>query len=87
MALHALTGIGIIASVPQGGGVAGVFGLSSATMVVTNKKIENKLSKHQEIVTLAVAKRDTVNRATSSSFKDNKKADIEFNIIFDGLAR
>ena len=48
-------------SVPLGG-IAGVFALSSAVMVGASKKIESKISKHQETVTLAVAKRDTVER-------------------------
>ena len=47
----ALTWIGIVASVPLGG-VAGVFALSSAAMVRASKKIQSKISKHQEIVTL-----------------------------------
>ena len=82
----ALTGIGLTAAVPLGG-IAGVFALSSAAMVGASKKIESKISKHQETVTLAVAKRDTVERLMSQAIKDQKVSDAEFNIILDELAR
>ena len=82
----ALTGIGLVASIPFGGTV-GVFALSSAAMVEASKKIQSKISKHQEIVTLAVPKRDTVDRLMSQALKDEQVSDTEFNIILDELAR
>ena len=54
-----LTGIGLVASLPLGD-IAGGFALSPAAMVGASKNIESKISNHQEIVTLAVEKRDTV---------------------------
>lgn len=42
------------------GGIYGVFALSSAIMVGAGKKIQSKISKHEEIVTLALAKHETV---------------------------
>ena len=65
-----LLGIGIIASVPLGA-ITPIFGLSSAAMTVTTKKLETKVKKHQEIVTLTLAKGDTINRLLSKALSDN----------------
>ena len=81
-----LTGIGLVASVCFGA-FAGVFALSSAAMAGASKKIQSRISKHQEIVTLAVAKRDTVDRLMSQALKDEQVSDTEFNIILDKSAR
>ena len=40
-----------------------------------------KLKKHQEIVTLAIAKRDRVDRLLSKTLADNQVSDAEFQII------
>ena len=39
------------------------------------------MSKHQEIVTLALAKRETVTRLVSQAITDGKISDAEFQII------
>ena len=39
------------------------------------------LMKHQEIVTLAIAKRDTLNRIVSKALTDKQMSDAEFQLI------
>ena len=78
----ALTGIGILASVPLGA-IAGAFGFTSAALVAASKKLEPKVRKHMEIVTLALAKRESINRLLLKALVDNKVSDTEFQIIMD----
>ena len=46
---------------------------------------KSKIKKHQEIVTLAIAKRDTVDRLVSKAINDNCVSDAEFQIIVSEL--
>ena len=57
----ALSVVGLPAAVPLGG-AGGCFALVSSALILAGKKLNSKIKKHQEITTLAVAKRDTVNR-------------------------
>ena len=82
----ALSGVGIIISIPLGV-IAGVFSLTSTSLIIGSKKLEKKLSKHREIVTLAIAKRETVNRLVSKALVDQKIDDNEFQIILDEMAQ
>ena len=50
-------------------------------MFPLGKKLDSKIKKHQEIVTLAIAKRDTVYRLHSKALADNKISDSEFQLI------
>ena len=50
-------------------------------MIIASKKLDSKIKKHQEIVTLAIAKRDTVYRLHSKALADNKISDSEFQLI------
>ena len=56
-------------------------------MIVASKKLDSKIKKHQEIVTLAVAKRDTVDRLLSKALTDNRVSDVEFGLIMDELTQ
>ena len=76
----ALTIVGIPAAIPLGG-VGGFFALASSGLIIAGKKLDSKIRKHQEIVTLAIAKRDTVCRLHSKALADNKISDIEFQLI------
>jgi len=76
----AISVIGLPATIPLGG-VAGGFALVSSGLIVTSKKLDSKIKKHQEIVTLAIAKRDTVDRLLSKALADNKVSDDEFQLI------
>ena len=71
----ALTGFGIVAS-PALAGVATVCGLSSS------KRLERKITKHEKINTLALAKRNSVNKLVSKALTDKSIiSDVEFRII------
>ena len=63
------------------GGVGGAFALASSGLIIASKKLDSKIKKHQEIVTLAIAKRDTVYRLHSKALADNQISDGEFQLI------
>ena len=76
----ALTGFGIIAS-PALAGVATLCGLVSVGFAATSKRLERKVTKHEKIYTLALAKRNSVNELVSQALADKQISDIEFRII------
>ena len=76
----ALSVVGLPATIPLGG-VGGAFALFSSGLIVASKKLDSKIKKHQEIVTLAIAKRDTVDRLLSKTLADNQITDNEFQLI------
>ena len=76
----ALTGFGIVAS-PALAGVAAVFGLFSAGFTVVNKRLERKVTKHEKIYTLALAKLNSVSELVSKALADKRISDSEFTII------
>ena len=82
----AISVIGLPATIPLGG-VAGGFALVSSGLIVASKKLDSKIKKHQEIVTLAIAKRDTVDRLLSKALTDNRVSDVEFGLIMDELTQ
>jgi len=55
--------------------------LVSSGLIVASKKLDSKIKKHQEIVTLAIAKRDTVDRLLSKALTNNIVSDDEFQNI------
>jgi len=73
----AISVIGLPATIPLGG-VAGGFALVSSGLIVASKKLDSKIKKHQEIVTLALSKRDTVDRLLSKALTNNIVSDDEF---------
>ena len=78
--LSALSVIGIPAAIPFGA-VSRCFALASSGFVLGGKKLDAKLKKHNEIVTLALAKRDSVDRLVSKAMNDGQVTDAEFQII------
>ena len=76
----ALTGFGVVAS-PALAGVATVCGLSSVGFTFASKRLERKVTKHEKIYTLALAKRNSVNELVSQALADKQISDIEFRII------
>ena len=76
----ALSVVGLLAAIPLGG-VGGAFALASSGLIIASKKLDSKIKKHQEIVTLAIAKRDTVYRLHSKALADNQISDSEFQLI------
>ena len=76
----ALTGFGIVAS-PALAGVATVCGLASVGFAAVSKRLNRKVTKHEKIYTLALAKRNSVNALVSQALADKQISDIEFRII------
>ena len=76
----ALTGFGIVASAALAG-VAIVFGLLSAGFTVVSKRLERKVTKHEKIYTLALAKLNSVAELVSKALTDKRISDSEFSII------
>ena len=76
----ALTGFGIMAS-PALAGVATLCGLSSVGFAFASKRLERKVTKHEKIYTLALAKRNSVNELVSQALADKQISDVEFRII------
>ena len=72
--------MGLPAAIPLGS-IGGAFALASSGLIITSNKLESKIKKHQEIVTLAIAKRDTVYRLHSKALADNQITDREFDLI------
>ena len=76
----ALTGFGIVAS-PALAGVATVCGIASVCFAAVSKKLNLKVTKHEKIYTLAIAKRNSVNELVSKALADKQISDVEFHII------
>ena len=76
----ALSVVGLPAAIPLGG-VGGGFAAASSGLIIASKKLDSKIKKHQEIVTLAIAKRDTVDRLLSKALADNQISDSEFQLL------
>ena len=76
----ALTGFGIVAS-PALAGVATLCGLVSVGFAATSKRLERKVTKHEKIYTLALAKQNSVNGLVSQALADKQISDVEFLIV------
>lgn len=63
--------VGLPATIPLGG-VGGCFAPVSSGLIIASKKLDSKIKKHQEIVTLAIAKRETVGCLLSKALADNQ---------------
>lgn len=73
----ALSVVGLPAAVPLGG-TGGLFALCSSGLVLCSRKIDSKIKKHQEITTLALAKKNTVDRMVLAANRDKTVSDKEF---------
>ena len=76
----ALTGFGIVAS-PALAGVATVFGLFSVGFAAVSKRLERKVTKHETIYIMALAKRNSVSELVSKALAIKRISDSEFAII------
>ena len=76
----ALTGFGIVAS-PVLAGVATLCGLASVGFATASKRLNRKVTKHEKIYTLAVAKRNSINELISKALEDKSISDAELRII------
>ena len=76
----AMSVVGLPVAVPIGG-VRGCFALVSSGLIIASKKLDSEIKKHQEITTLAVARRDTINRLLSKALNNNDVSSHEFGTI------
>jgi len=76
----AMSLVGLPATVPLGG-AGDCLALVSSGLIITSKKLDSKIKKHQQITTLAVAKRDTINRLLSKALNNNEVSSHEFDTI------
>ena len=77
----ALTGVGIVVT-PALGGIAALTGFSTAVgLTAVSKRLERKITKHEKIYTLAVAKQNSVSELVSKALADNTISEGEFSII------
>ena len=76
----ALTRFGIVAS-PALAGVATVCGPASVGFATVSKRLNRKVTKHEKIFTLAIAKRNSINELISKALEDKRICDAEFRII------
>ena len=79
-----LSGIGIIASVPLGV-VSGVFVCASIACQQISKNLSKKAVKHQNTITLARSKINTIEDLVSKALRDNKISDEQFSLIIEEL--
>ena len=68
------------ATIPLGG-VGEGFALASSGLTIASKKLDSKIKRHQEIVTHAIAKRETVEWLLSETLAHNRVSDTEFQLI------
>jgi len=76
----ALSVVGLPATTPSGG-VGRCFALALSGLILASKKIDSKIKKHPEIVTLAIAKHEIVEQLLSKTLADNQVSDAEFQLI------
>ena len=69
-----LSVVGLPGTIPLGG----CFALTSPGLIIPSKKLDSATKKHQEIFTLAIARRDTVDGLISKAMVDNLSSDTEF---------
>ena len=74
----ALSVVGLPAAIPLGG-VGGAFALASSGLIIASRQLDSKIKKHQDIVTLAIAKRDTVYRLHSKALATIKYQTANFS--------
>ena len=82
----ALPVISLLAAITLGGADI-AFASASSGLIITSKKVESKIKKHQEIVTLAISKGDTVYRLYSKALADNQITDRAFDLIMSEFSQ
>lgn len=81
-----LTGFGLVVGGPLAG-VAGLLGVASAALATCCKQLLRKVSKHEQTVTLAKSKQNTISELISRALKDNNVSDMEFSLILRELEK
>ena len=81
-----LTGFGAVVGIPLGV-VGGICGGISVGFGAASKRLSHKVSKHEQTVSLAKAKVNTINDLVSKALKDNVISEQEFSIILAELEK
>ena len=76
-----LTGFGAVVGIPLGA-LGGLCGAISVGCAFASKRLSNKVSKHEQTVSLAKAKANTIRDLVSKAMKDNEISDQEFSLGF-----
>ena len=75
-----LTGVGLPIGISLGA-LGGIFGIASIGCGLALKKLSNKVSKHEQTVTLAKSKSNTISSLVSKALTDNSISDGEFEMV------
>lgn len=75
-----LTGFGAVVGIPLGA-VGGICGGVSVGCGLASKRLSHKVSKHEQTVSLAKAKVNTIRDLVSKTLQDNVISDKEFSLI------
>ena len=75
-----LTGFGAVVGIPLGA-MGGLCGGISVGFGAASKRLSHKVSKHEQTVSLAKAKVNTIHDLVSKALKDNAISDQEFSLI------
>ena len=75
-----LTGLGAIVGVPLAS-LGGLCGVLSVCFAIGSKEISRNVSKHEQTVSLAKAKLNTISDVVSKALKDNEISDEEFSLV------
>ena len=81
-----LSGVGIVAAIPLGV-TSGILVCTSIACEQISKSLSKKAVKHQNTVTLAKAKINTIEDLVSKALRDNKISDEEFSMIIEELKK
>ena len=81
-----LSGVGIVAAVPLGV-VSGVFVCASIACQHISKNLSKKAVKHQNTITLAKSKINTIEDLVSKALSDNKISDEQFILAYHRRAQ
>lgn len=65
----ALSVFGLPGTIPLGV-IGGCFALASSGLIIASKKLDSRITKHQDIVTLAMVRRETACRSVSFHSND-----------------
>ena len=75
-----LTGVGLPIGISLGV-IGGIFGIASIGCGIAMKRLSSKVSKHEQTITLARAKINTISGLVSKALNDNEISDKEFTLI------
>ena len=81
-----LTGLGAIIGVPLAS-LGGLFGVLSVCFTIGSKEISRNVSKHEQTVSLAKAKLNTISDIVSKALKDNEISDEEFSLVLSEVEK